>query len=159
LIFFFLKILEFYFCPGNYASPVKIKISFKNFIFQWRSINELIKLPSLEELTLKFNPLNGQDSLENIRQLVISKLLDLKMFNRTKVLPEERKGADIDYLKKFGKEWIEIENKDKALSEEEVMARKKVFLEEHPSYLRLVESKALFLEKVMLALIIYVSCD
>ena len=81
------------------------------------------------------------------------------MFNRTKVLPEERKGADIDYLKKFGKEWIEIENKDKALSEEEVMARKKVFLEEHPSYLRLVESKALFLEKVMLALIIYVSCD
>lgn len=111
------------------------------FFVKWRSINELIKLPNLAELTMKFNPLNGSDSVENVRQRVISKLLDVKMFNRTKILPAERKGSDIDYLKMFGKEWIEIENKDKKLSDEQVLSKRKVFLEEHPSYLRLVESK------------------
>lgn len=99
---------------------------------------------------MKFNPLNGTDSVENVRQRVISKLLDVKMFNRTKILPAERKGSDIDYLKMFGKEWIEIENKDKNLSDEQVLSKKKAFLEEHPSYLRLVESKQQLLKLIFL---------
>ena len=106
-----------------------------NKINDWKSINELRKLPKLEGLVIKFNPLNNTDSVENFRQLIIAKLPDMKMFNRTVISNGERKGSEIDYLKKFGHEWIKItENPDDTTA-------KLKFLKEHTSYLKLIESK------------------
>lgn len=104
-----------------------------NKINDWKSINELRKLPKLEALVIKFNPLNNTDSVENFRQLIIAKLPDMKMFNRTVISNGERKGSEIDYLKKFGQEWIKItENPDDTTP-------KLKFLKEHTSYLKLIE--------------------
>ena len=85
---------------------------------------------------MKFNPLNSTDSLENIRQLVIAKLSKLKMFNRTPILPGERKGSEIDYLKKFGQDWLDINS---APTDHYKDSRMKEFISMHPSYLLLVE--------------------
>lgn len=105
-----------------------------NKLSQWQSINELTKLANLVELTMKFNPLNGTDSLENIRQFVIAKMPDLKVFNRTQIMHGERKGSEIDYLKKFGQEWLDLEAPEKSCEE-----NKNEFLLLHPSYIKLIE--------------------
>lgn len=88
---------------------------------------------------MKFNPLNGTDSLENIRQFVIAKMPDLKVFNRTQIMHGERKGSEIDYLKKFGQEWLDLEAPEKSCEE-----NKNEFLLLHPSYIKLIESKKTF---------------
>lgn len=100
---------------------------------KWASINELNKLKCLEEVRMRQNPLNDSDKVENVRQLVIARIESLRMFNRTPVTSEERKGAEIDYLKKFGKKWLELE----AYSE----SKQEAFTKEHPRYLRLIECK------------------
>lgn len=91
-------------------------------------------------MRLKSNPLNDSDKNENIRQLMLARVSGLKMFNRTPVDGpgckgkliggQERKGAEIDYLKKFGKEWLEtLEKKELA----------KEFHRQHPRYQKLIE--------------------
>lgn len=109
-----------------------------NKINDWKSISELKKLPRLEGLVLKFNPLNSTESLENFRQLVIAKLPDIKIFNRTVITSGERKGSEIDYLKKFGQQWIKITENPGDLE------TRINFLSEHTSYLKLVDSKMNF---------------
>jgi len=84
---------------------------------------------------MKFNTLNGTDNLENIRQFVIAKLSRLKIFNRTPISPGERKGSEIDYLKKFGQEWIDITS---TLNEHKE-SRRKEFISMHPSYMSLID--------------------
>lgn len=78
---------------------------------------------------MRSNPLNDSDRLENVRQLVIARIGGLKMFNRTPISGEERKGAEIDYMKKFGKEWLNR------------AANKDSFCREHPRYDWFVERK------------------
>lgn len=77
-----------------------------NNINEWTSINELNKLKCLSELQLKDNPLMDSANPQTVRQLLIAKLKHLKMCNRTMITTEERKGAEIDYLKRFGPEWV-----------------------------------------------------
>ena len=113
----------------------------ENRINNWSSVNELVKLASLEELIFKFNPLNASDSLENVRQLIVAKLQNLTMLNRTKILPAERKGSDIDYIKKFGKAWFELEAPQATVDQMEMVEKRKAFHSEHPSYAKLIESQ------------------
>lgn len=63
----------------------------------------------------------------------------MSIFNRTKIKVMERRGAEIDYLKRFGNEWFEAygESQDKIIPPE----KKKQFEEAHPRYAKLVESK------------------
>ncbi len=84
---------------------------------------------------MKFNPLNSTDTLENIRQFVIAKLSSLKMFNRTPILPAERYGSELDYLKKFGQAWLDINS----APAEQKEPRMKEFISMHPSYMIFVE--------------------
>ena len=107
---------------------------------KWSSINELNKLKSLNELRLKSNPLNHNNKPENMRQLVIAKVENLKMFNRTLIEADERKGAEIDYLKKFGKEWLDLKASDNKLKQD-------IFHNEHPCYVKLTESIKTFIVK------------
>ena len=94
----------------------------------------------------KFNPLNNTDQLENIRQFFIAKLGGLKVFNRTKFSRQERKGAEIDYLKKFGKQWLELAGSEgSSLTPDQLASNKNAFLVEHPRFTELVQSKCFIL--------------
>ncbi|XP_074118552.1 tubulin-specific chaperone E isoform X3 [Sminthopsis crassicaudata] len=77
-----------------------------NQISQWSSINELDKLQSLQSLSCTQNPLTGgSKEPQTIRQLIIAKIGQLKILNKCEILPEERRGAELDYRKAFGNEW------------------------------------------------------
>uniref|UniRef100_A0A8C3CLW4 Tubulin-specific chaperone E n=1 Tax=Cairina moschata TaxID=8855 RepID=A0A8C3CLW4_CAIMO len=78
-----------------------------NKISQWSSINELEKLPSLRSLQCHNNPLmDTEKNPETLRQLIIAKISQLEVLNKSEILPAERKGAELDYRKIFGKEWL-----------------------------------------------------
>ncbi|XP_056022932.1 tubulin-specific chaperone E-like isoform X2 [Ostrea edulis] len=78
----------------------------RNKISQWSCINELNKLQSFEDLQINGNPIQDTASPETVRQLIIAKVANLKKCQRTEVTNEERKGAEIDYLKRFGPDWL-----------------------------------------------------
>lgn len=106
-----------------------------NKIDEWTSINELNKLKHLEELRMNFNALMETATPETVRQLLVAKLKHLKRCNRTVVEGDERKGAEIDYLKRFGPDWIKAggnqdPNKNKPSAE---------FLTLHPRFNDLIQ--------------------
>ncbi|KAM4828645.1 tubulin-specific chaperone E isoform 2-T4 [Thomomys bottae] len=77
-----------------------------NQISQWSFINELDKLQSLHALSCIRNPLTeGSREAQTTRQLIIAKIAQLKTLNKCEIFPEERRGAELDYRKAFGKEW------------------------------------------------------
>ncbi|XP_027626642.1 tubulin-specific chaperone E isoform X2 [Tupaia chinensis] len=77
-----------------------------NQISQWAFINELDKLPSLHALSCIRNPLTaGSRDAQTTRQLIIAKVGQLTALNKCEILPEERRGAELDYRKAFGLEW------------------------------------------------------
>ncbi|CAM9927811.1 unnamed protein product [Bubo scandiacus] len=105
-----------------------------NKISQWSSINELDKLPSLQSLQCHNNPfMDTEKNPETLRQLIIAKISQLKVLNKSEILPAERKGAELDYRKIFGSDWLAAGgnwNPEKNKPSEE-------FLAAHPRYLSL----------------------
>ncbi|KAL8185869.1 UNVERIFIED_CONTAM: hypothetical protein K2H54_059164 [Gekko kuhli] len=78
-----------------------------NRIAEWSVINELDKLQSLQSFDCRNNPLMDTDkNMETIKQLIIAKIGQLKFLNKSQIFPEERKGAELDYRKTFGIDWI-----------------------------------------------------
>nr|XP_009679102.1 PREDICTED: tubulin-specific chaperone E [Struthio camelus australis] len=84
-----------------------------NKISEWSSINELDKLPSLRSLQCHNNPLmDTEKNPETLRQLIIAKIGQLEFLNKSEYtvdLPSkknERKGAELDYRKIFGNDWL-----------------------------------------------------
>lgn len=54
--------------------------------FQWSSINELEKLPSLRSLQCHNNPLmDTEKNPETLRQLIIAKISQLEVLNKSEV--------------------------------------------------------------------------
>ena len=111
-------------------------------------------MKNLEELRLKVNPLCNTESAETIRQMIISKIGNLKVVNRTKIdmeksLGDERKAAEIDYLKKFAKKWYELKDAIEAAKSESVKKEADKNLEsfyiEHPRYQEIIKSNAFIL--------------
>ncbi|NWR71415.1 TBCE protein, partial [Centropus unirufus] len=102
-----------------------------NEISQWSSINELDKLPCLRSLQCKNNPvMDTEKNPETLRQLIIAKIGQLEVLNKCEILPVERKGAELDYRKIFGNDWLAAgghwsPEKNKASEE---------FLAAHPRY-------------------------
>ncbi|XP_050172583.1 tubulin-specific chaperone E isoform X2 [Myiozetetes cayanensis] len=79
-----------------------------NKISQWSSINELDKLPSLRSLQCNNNPLmDTEKNPETLIQLIIAKISQLEVLNNCEILPAERRGAELDYRKIFGNDWLE----------------------------------------------------
>ncbi|XP_009871179.1 PREDICTED: tubulin-specific chaperone E, partial [Apaloderma vittatum] len=103
-----------------------------NKISQWSSINELDKLPSLRSLQCHNNPfMDTEKNPETLRQLIIAKISQLEVLNKSEI--KERKGAELDYRKIFGKDWLAAGgnwNPEKNKPSEE-------FLAAHPRYLSL----------------------
>ncbi|XP_075002574.1 tubulin-specific chaperone E isoform X2 [Calonectris borealis] len=102
-----------------------------NKISQWSSINELDKLPSLQSLQCHNNPfMDTEKNPETLRQLIIAKISQLEVLNKSEILPAERKGAELDYRKIFGNDWLAAGgnwNPEKNKPSEE-------FLAAHPRY-------------------------
>ncbi|GLG94418.1 Tubulin-specific chaperone E [Gryllus bimaculatus] len=104
-----------------------------NKIQKWESVSELDKLKQLEELRFHENPVLYRENHETSRQLVIARIGRLQKLNGIVITPEERKGAEYDYLKKHGQEWIDMNKKEnvKILMENFVLA--------HPRYPALIQ--------------------
>ncbi|KAF7643570.1 hypothetical protein LDENG_00237020 [Lucifuga dentata] len=78
-----------------------------NNISEWFVIDELEKLPSLVRLTCRSNQLVSSDgNARSANQLIIAKVGQLVFLNACKILPEDRRGAELDYIKMFGEEWL-----------------------------------------------------
>ncbi|XP_077428152.1 tubulin-specific chaperone E isoform X1 [Vanacampus margaritifer] len=112
-----------------FASLEKLNLS-QNNISEWGVIDELSKLASLRHLWCRGNPLASSDrNPRTANQMLIAKLPHLRVLNGSDVHPQERKGAECDYLKMFGEEWLQARGRSQ-LSQE--------FANRHPRYSSLI---------------------
>lgn len=106
-----------------------------NNLSQWKDIAELHKLKNLEELKIKGNPVMSLEILETSHQIVIAKLDSLKCLNGLLITKEERRGAELDYLKKYCEQWLKCGGHRDPEFNKPCLD----FINEHPTYLKLVK--------------------
>ncbi|KAI5616619.1 tubulin-specific chaperone E [Silurus asotus] len=125
--------------PGMKTSAfpaLKILLLDDNNISEWALINELEKLRALAQLSCNRNPLlDLEKNRETTRQLIIASISQLEILNRSQVLPQERRGAELDYCKKFGRVWLQSGgHRDPQLNRPSAE-----FIAQHPRYLMLIQ--------------------
>ncbi|KPJ17724.1 Tubulin-specific chaperone E [Papilio machaon] len=95
--------------PGNGKINVfdNLEVLFlnRNKINDWRSISELDKLKNLKKLYFLKNPIQNSEDYDTTSQLVIAKIGSLQELNGSIITRELRRGAEYDYLKRYGAEW------------------------------------------------------
>ncbi|KAG8014497.1 Tubulin-specific chaperone E [Nibea albiflora] len=102
-----------------------------NNITEWRVVDELGKLSSLVHLSCRRNRLVSSDgNHKTANQLLIAKLGGLVSLNGSEINPEDRRGAELDYIKMFGEEWLKAGGGSQPSSE---------FICQHPRYLSLID--------------------
>ncbi|XP_070180632.1 tubulin-specific chaperone E-like [Littorina saxatilis] len=133
------KIERMYFPDVSNGQKSNLFPSLKQIFFtgknvkEWSTFDELNKLRSLVELQFGSIPSLGEPEL--VREIVIAKIANLKRCNRTVVEEQERKGAEIDYLKRYGPEWLKSGG-----SQDPTKNKPKTdFLSQHPSFQAIVE--------------------
>ncbi|XP_034043535.1 tubulin-specific chaperone E [Thalassophryne amazonica] len=105
-----------------------------NHISEWTVVDELAKLPRLSELSCLRNRLVSRDgNSATAAQMFIAKLGQLVSLNRVKICPEARRGAELDYMKLFGEEWLKAGGRSQLSSG---------FIRQHPRYLNLIQKYA-----------------
>ncbi|CAG5059932.1 unnamed protein product [Parnassius apollo] len=77
----------------------------RNKINDWRSVSELDKLKNLKKLYFLRNPIQNSEDYDTTSQLVIAKIGSLQELNGSTITRELRRGAEYDYLKRYGAEW------------------------------------------------------
>ena len=100
------------------------------------------KLKSLVNLQFLKNPLNDRDIATTITQLFFAKIETLDSFNRyvvEKLETNEKFGAEIDYLKRFFKDYLKAHKSEKSSESDKLN-----FNREHPRYLDIIESNPVF---------------
>uniref|UniRef100_A0A8C5AY87 Tubulin-specific chaperone E n=1 Tax=Gadus morhua TaxID=8049 RepID=A0A8C5AY87_GADMO len=117
-------------------TTLKVLILNHNNIAQWSAVNELAKLQSLVELSFRHNKqLTNDLTPQTANQLIIAKLPQLAVLNKSRVLPDDRRGAELDYIKTFGLEWLASGgNRDPAENRPSA-----TFTCTHPRYLPLIQ--------------------
>ena len=75
-------------------------------IDNWASIEALHVLSSLVHFKFKNNPILEKENKDTCRQLIIAAIGSIKYLNGSFIEKQERRGAEIDFLKKYGKEYI-----------------------------------------------------
>lgn len=108
----------------------------ENNIQTWDSVNELNKLLNLEELRFRENPVLQLENMETSRQLIIARIGNLKNLNGVVITNDERKGAEIDYLKKYGLIWITAAKSTDLVYHKRILD---TFVQTHPRYPQLVD--------------------
>lgn len=118
-------------CKTSMFPALQYLVVNDNQISQWSFINELDKLQSLHSLSCMRNPLTEEGKTsETTRQYIIAKIGQLKTLNKCEILPEERRGAELDYRKNFGNEW----KKAGGHQNPEINRPNEEFLVAHPRY-------------------------
>ncbi|KAL0810625.1 hypothetical protein ABMA28_010739 [Loxostege sticticalis] len=101
----------------------------RNGIKDWRSISELDKLRNLKKLYFLKNPIQNAEDYDTGSQLIIAKIGTLQELNGSTITREMRRGAEYDYMKRYGAEW--------KLSQQDP-ARKRAFQLEHCRFEQLI---------------------
>uniref|UniRef100_A0A0X3Q4J6 Tubulin-specific chaperone E n=2 Tax=Schistocephalus solidus TaxID=70667 RepID=A0A0X3Q4J6_SCHSO len=101
-----------------------------NLLEDWESVNELARLPVLTTLILRQNPILLNCNPETARQEIIARLPKLKSLNFLEVAADERRGAELDYLKRYSKTWKEAQDS---------VDTKAMFAKQHPTFLQICE--------------------
>ncbi|XP_040042825.2 tubulin-specific chaperone E [Gasterosteus aculeatus] len=119
--------------PGGQTDmfPALTKLNLEhNNISEWCVVNELAKLPRLTHLLCHSNQLVSSDgNPKTANQLLIAKLGGLVSLNNCEIHHKERRGAEIDYIKMFGGEWLEAGGGRRPSAQ---------FVSQHPRYLSLI---------------------
>uniref|UniRef100_A0A8C7YWW7 Tubulin-specific chaperone E n=1 Tax=Oryzias sinensis TaxID=183150 RepID=A0A8C7YWW7_9TELE len=101
------------------------------FNFQWFVVDELAKLSSLVRFSCQGNRLLSKDGNPNTaRQMVIAKLEQLVFLNNCTIISDERRGAELDYIKMFGEEWLKAGGPGQPNAD---------FIKQHPCYQKLID--------------------
>uniref|UniRef100_A0A4W4DT25 Tubulin-specific chaperone E n=1 Tax=Electrophorus electricus TaxID=8005 RepID=A0A4W4DT25_ELEEL len=120
---------------GNEVTIATKTVKMVGFESIWDVINELDKLQALVQLSCKNNPLMELEDHETTRQLLIARISQLEKLDKSQVLQQERRGAELDYCKKFGRQWLHAgghkdPDRNKPSAE---------FTAQHPRYLALIQ--------------------
>ncbi|KAM9314728.1 tubulin-specific chaperone E isoform 2-T2 [Pholidichthys leucotaenia] len=98
---------------------------------QWFVVDELAKLPSLVQLSCRGNQLVSSDgNPRTASQMLIAKLGHLDVLNNSEITHEDRRGAELDYIKMFGEEWLKAGGRSQPNSH---------FCQQHPRYQTLID--------------------
>ncbi|XP_073345711.1 tubulin-specific chaperone E [Pagrus major] len=103
----------------------------QNNITEWCVVDELAKLPSLVKFSCRNNRLVSPDgNPRTANQLLIAKLGRLVFLNSCEIQADDRRGAELDYIKMFGEEWLKAGGGSEPSSQ---------FTCQHPRYLSLID--------------------
>ncbi|PZC70463.1 hypothetical protein B5X24_HaOG216098 [Helicoverpa armigera] len=85
----------------------KLEVLFlnRNRINDWRSLSELNKINCLKKLYFLKNPIQETEDYDTGSQLIIAKIDTLQELNGSTITRELRRGAEYDYMKRYGAEW------------------------------------------------------
>ena len=106
--------------PESYATIREGNVELKNSWFpsltilqlssckidNWSSIEALNVLRGLSHFKFKLNPVLEKESRETCRQLIIAAIKSLTYLNGSLIERQERVGAEVDFLKKYGKDYL-----------------------------------------------------
>ncbi|KAJ3614270.1 hypothetical protein NHX12_017844 [Muraenolepis orangiensis] len=117
-------------------SALKLLFLNHNNIVQWSVVNELNKLQSLVALSCRHNDqLTNDLTSQTARQIITARVAQLTVINKIVLLPEDRRGAELDYIKNFGVEWLKSGgHRDPAKNRPSAD-----FTSRHPRYLALIQ--------------------
>ena len=96
-------------------------------IDNWESIEALNAITSLVHFKFKNNPILEKENKDTCRQLIIAAIGSIKYLNGSIVEKQERRGAEIDFLKKYGKEYLALQGSDASVEMQ-------TFVATHPRY-------------------------
>uniref|UniRef100_A0A7N9AR12 Tubulin-specific chaperone E n=1 Tax=Mastacembelus armatus TaxID=205130 RepID=A0A7N9AR12_9TELE len=98
---------------------------------QWAVVDELAKLPGLVQFSCRGNRLVSSDgNPKTANQMLIAKLGRLVVLNSCEIYPEDRRGAELDYIKMFGEEWLKSGGRSQSNTQ---------FTCQHPRYQSLID--------------------
>uniref|UniRef100_A0A3P8U6Y4 Tubulin-specific chaperone E n=1 Tax=Amphiprion percula TaxID=161767 RepID=A0A3P8U6Y4_AMPPE len=120
--------------PGSQTSmfPALKKLYLdNNNITEWDVVNELDKLPSLVQFWCRGNRLVSSDgNPRTANQMLIAKLGQVVTLNGCEIHHEDRRGAELDYIKMFGEAWLKAGGRSQISSQ---------FTSQHPRYQKLID--------------------
>lgn len=118
------------FFPGEGTTslfPSLIELNLQcNEIDDWNSINELNKLKSLQALKIQSNPLMEKHKASDF---IVGRIKYLKKLNGVEINEQDRRGAEYDYMKCHGRDWVAAVKNPLLLRE---------FHSDHPRYVELI---------------------
>ncbi|CAH8454806.1 unnamed protein product [Schistosoma turkestanicum] len=116
-------------------------LGLKNNLFtNWDFVNQLLCLSTLHHLMVSGCPaFENSVNVETARQEVIARLPNLKLLDRVEITPEERRGAELDYLKRYGASWLNCCKTDQSSEQPNSVKLLDEFYKLHPVFAALCD--------------------